>query len=151
MNRHPNLRGHGLRLSQSYSPKEIAAALSVAETTVREWIRDDKLPAMTNGNPHLVLGSDLVVFLEKKRNKKPPLADDQFRCMRCRTARKALGGLADFKATSSHLGHLTALCEVCGATMCKGAGLKDLQRLRAVFDLRCTDAAGNYPIPDKTS
>lgn len=27
--------------------------MGVAETTVRAWIRDGKLPAMTNGNPHL--------------------------------------------------------------------------------------------------
>jgi hypothetical protein len=151
MNRHPKLRGHSMRPAQSYSPKEISTALDVAETTVRSWIREGKLPAMTNGNPHLVLGSDLVVFLAKKRNKKPPLADDQFRCMRCRTARKALGGMADFKATSSHLGHLSALCEVCGTTMCKGAGLNNLKRLQTVFDLRFTDATGNYPIPGDAS
>lgn len=151
MNRHPKLRGHGLRPAQSYSPKEIAIALDVAETTVRVWIRERKLPAMTKGNPHLVLGSDVVAFLEKKRNKKPPLTDDQFRCMCCRTARKALGGMADFKATSTHLGHLSALCEVCETTMSKGAAVRDLPRLRTVFDLRCTDASRNYPIPDDAS
>lgn len=151
MNRHPKLRGHGLRPTQSYSPKEVANALAVAETTVRIWIREGRLPAMTNGNPHLILGCDLLVFLEKKRNKKPPLADDQFRCMHCRTTRSALGRMVDFQVTSPRLCHLFALCEVCGTKMSKGSAMRKLDRLRAVFDLRCTAASGNYPIPNDAS
>lgn len=151
MNRYPKLRGHGLRPSQSYSPKEIASALAVAETTVRVWIREGNLPAMTNGNPHLVLGSDLAVFLNRKRNKKPPLADHEFRCMHCRTTRNALGAMADYRVATAHLCHLSALCEVCSTTMSKGAALRDLPRLRTVLDLRCTDASGNYTIPDDAS
>src|SRR5690606_13421527 len=151
MTRNLKLRGHGLRVTQSYSPKEIGKALGTAETTVRAWIRERKLPAMTSGNPHLVLGSDIVAFLEKKRQKNPPLADDAFRCMHCRTARKALGGMVDFKATSAHLGHLTALCEVCGTTMSKGVAVRDLPRLQELFELRRTGDSGIYPIPDDAS
>lgn len=151
MNRHPKLRGHGLRPSQSYSPKEIARALDVEEATVRVWIREKRLPAMTNGNPHLVLGSDVVVFLEKKRAKKPRLAETQFRCMHCLAGRNALGGMADFKVVSIHLGVLTALCEACGTPMCRGAAVRDLPRLRSLFELRCTDGSGNYPVPDDAS
>ena len=151
MNRHPKLRGHGLRPSQSYSPKEIAKAVGVAEATVGDWIREKRLPAMTNGNPHLVLGSDVVVFLEKKRTKNPPLAENQFRCMHCRTERTALGGMADFKVTSTHLGLLRALCDACGTPMSKGAAVRDLPRLRSLFDLHCTDGSGNYPVPDDAS
>jgi excisionase family DNA binding protein len=47
--RKPKICGYGFRPSQTYSPKEIADRLGNAETTVREWIRDGKLPAMTNG------------------------------------------------------------------------------------------------------
>ena len=145
------LRGNGLRPAQSYSPKEIAKALEVAETTVRDWIRDGKLPAMTNGNPHLVLGCDVTEFLKKKRQKRPPMAEDQFRCMRCKAPRLAFGGMADFTATSVHVGHLSALCDQCGTPMSKGAAIKDLPRLRAVFDLRITPASGHYAIPDDAS
>ena len=68
MVRRPKLRGHGLRPAQSYSPQEIAKAAGIAETTVRAWIRDGKLPAMTNGNPHLVLGSDIQAFFNRPLN-----------------------------------------------------------------------------------
>jgi hypothetical protein len=151
MTRHPKLRGHGLRVAQSYSPAEIARALEIAETTVRQWIRNRDLPAMTDGNPHLVLGCDLVVFLKTKRKKKEKLAPDEFRCMHCRTARKALGRMADFKATGAHLGHLTALCDLCETPMSKGVAVRDLPRLQAIFELRCTPVSGDYPVPDNAS
>lgn len=129
------LRGYGFRPSQSYSPREIADRLGNAETTVREWIRDEKLPAMTSGNPHLVLGCDITAYLAERRNKKPSLAADEFRCMYCRTSRKALGEMADFTVGADHLGVLKALCEVCGGTMRKGVARRDLPHLRTLFDI----------------
>lgn len=53
--RKPKLCGYGLRPSQTYSPKEIADRLGNAESTVREWIRDGKLPAMTSGKPDIFI------------------------------------------------------------------------------------------------
>lgn len=143
MTRHPKMRGSGLRPHQSYSPKEIAAAVGVAETTVGVWIREGGLRAMTTGKPHLVLGSDLDAFLAAKLNKKPPLALDEFRCMHCRTARRAAGSLVDYRVSTTHLCILSALCDVCGTTMSKGAALRNLPALRAIFDLRRTDASGD--------
>lgn len=133
--RKPKLCGYGFRPSQTYSPKEIAERLGNAETTVREWIRDGKLPAMTNGNPHLVLGCDLTAFFVELRGKRPHLDIDEFRCMHCRSPRKALGGLADFGVVSGQLGTLTALCDVCGGSMSKGVAVRDLPHLRAIFDI----------------
>jgi excisionase family DNA binding protein len=134
MARRFKLVGNGFRPSQSYSPKEIADKLGNAETTVREWIREGKLPAMTSGNPHLVLGCDITAFLACLRNKKPRLAADEFRCMHCRTSRKAFGGMADFAATSGHLGVLKAICEICEGTMSKGVAMSDLPRLKTLLD-----------------
>lgn len=134
--RKPKLRGYGFRPSQTYSLKQIADKLGKAETTVREWINDGKLPAMTNGNPHLVLGCDITTYFAEQRLKAPRLSIDEFRCMRCRNARKALGGMADFSAKTDQVGTLTALCELCGGSMSKGVALRDLPRLRAIFDIK---------------
>jgi len=133
--RKQKLFGYEFRPSQTYSPKEIAEKLGNAETTVREWIRDGKLPAMTNGNPHLVLGCDITAFFAEQKLKAPRHAVDEFPCMHCRGPRKALGGLADFRAGPGHLGTLTALCEVCGGSMSKGVAVRDLPHLRAIFDI----------------
>lgn len=133
--RKPKLRGHGFRPSQTYSPKEIADRLGSAETTVREWIRDGRLPAMTNGNPHLVLGCDVTAFIAGLRSQRPRLAVDEFRCMRCRGPRKAKGGLADFRVSAGQLGVLTAQCEDCGGPMSKGVAVRDLPKLRTIFDM----------------
>jgi excisionase family DNA binding protein len=136
MGRKPKLRGHGFRPSQNYSVQEIAEKLGMAETTVREWIRHEKLPAMTSGNPHLVLGADISAFLVSLRDKKQRLAPDEFKCMHCREPRKAYGGMADFTVTNGRLGALKALCEVCGGTVSRGVSVRGLSRLKAIFDIR---------------
>ncbi len=89
--RKPKLRGYGFRPSQTYSPKEIADRLGNAETTVREWIRDGKLPAVTNGNPHLVLGCDITAFFSDQRLKAPKLAVDEFPLHALPRPQKGLG------------------------------------------------------------
>lgn len=145
------LRGNGFRPSQTYSPKEIADKLGNSETTVREWIRAGKLPAMTEGNPHLVIGCDITAFLLSLRNKRPRLAPDEFKCMHCREPRKAYGSMADFTAATGQLGVLKALCEVCGGAMSKGVAVRNLPKLNTIFDLLEGGASGNYPIPDSAS
>ena len=144
MVRYPKLRGHGLRPAQSYSPQEIARAVGVAETTVRGWIRDGKLPAMTGGNPHLVLGADAQVFFESLRKSTEGMQNDEFRCMHCRMGRKPMGGMADFhQKPGAQTGRLQALCEVCGGNMSRGVSVRDLPRLRAIYDLGRPVPQGN--------
>ncbi len=136
MPKKPKLRGHGLHTSQSDSPLEVGQAIDVAETTVRAWIRDGKLPALTSGNPHLVLRCDVVQFLSSLRTKKVKLSADEFRCMHCKCARKAWGGMADLVVQTAKLGRLHALCEGCCAPMSKGIALKDLPTLRKLIDIK---------------
>ena len=139
MIRHPKLRGHGLRPAQSYLPQEIARAVDVSETTVRAWIRDGKLPAMTNGNPHLVLGSDAQAFFKTFRKPTATMQEGQFRCMHCRVGRKPLGGMVDLhQKPGAQTGLLQALCEVCGSTMSR-----DLPRPQKIYDFGSTVRAGN--------
>lgn len=149
MVRHPKLRGHGLRPAQSYSPQEIARAVGVSDTTVRAWIRDGKLPAMTNGNPHLVLGSarlgsDAQAFFKSFRKPTESMQEGQFRCMHCRVGRKPLGGMVDFhQKPGAQTGLLQALCEACGSTMSRGVSIRDLPRLRTIYDFGSPVAEGN--------
>lgn len=144
MVRHPKLRGHGLRPAQSYSPQEIARAVGVAETTVCAWIRDGKLPAMTNGNPHLVLGSDAQAFFKTFRKPTESMQEGQFRCMHCRVGRKPMGGMVDFhQRPGAQTGLLQALCEVCGGNMSRGVSIRDLPRLQTIYDLGWPVPAGN--------
>ena len=139
MARHPKLRGHGLRPAQSYSPQEIARAVGVAEPTVRIWIREGKLPAMTNGNPHLVLGSDAHAFFKTLRKPAETMQEGQFRCMHCRVGRNPMGGMVDFhQKPGAKLGRMQALCEVCGGNMFRGVSVRELPTLKSIYDLRVT-------------
>jgi excisionase family DNA binding protein len=144
MIRHPKLRGHGLRPAQNYSPQEIARALGVAETTVRTWIRAGKLPALTNGNPQLVLGSDAQAFFKAFRKPTESMQEGQFRCMHCRVGRNPLGAMVDFcQKPGAQTGLLKALCEVCGSTMSRGVSIRDLPRLQTIYDFGSPVRAGN--------
>jgi hypothetical protein len=144
MIRHPKLRGHGLRTAQSYSPQEIALAVGVVETTVRSWIRDGKLPAMTNGNPHLVLGSDAQAFFKALRKPTESMLKGQFRCMVCREARMPMGGMVDFHhKPGAHTGLLKALCEACGGNMSRGVSIRDLPRMQTIYDFGWPVPTGN--------
>ena len=118
--------------------------MGVAETTVRAWIRDGKLPAMTNGNPHLVLGSDAQAFFKTFRKPTDSMQEGQFRCMHCRVGRKPMGGMVDFhQRPGAQTGLLQALCEVCGGNMSCGVSVGDLPRLQTIYDLGWPVRAGN--------
>lgn len=148
MPRLPKLHGLGLHPNQAYCPEEIAEAAGVEAATVRLWIRTGKLPAMTKGKPHLALGCDVVALFKSMRSAPTRMAKDEFRCMHCRTARRAWDRVADLFEQSRHLSRLEALCEVCGGTMSKGVSVRDLPVLRTLIDIRPCGASGNDPIPD---
>ena len=90
---------------------------------------------MKNGKPYLVLGCDIVAFIQSLRDERHHLANDEFFCMHCRRPRKVAGGMADFLQTKKTTGVLKALCEVCEGSVSRGVGVNDLPRLKTIFDI----------------
>lgn len=56
-----------MNTSPYYTVKDIAEMFQVAETTVRQWIREGDLPAIAIGKGWRVTEKGLTVFLESRR------------------------------------------------------------------------------------
>lgn len=53
-----------LRDNQFYSTAYVASMLNITVATVRNWIRDGKLPATRVGRNHRIRRQDLIAFLQ---------------------------------------------------------------------------------------
>jgi transposase-like protein len=62
--RHPNYRR--VKIHRSHTVEEIARSLGVHKNTVRVWVKAG-LPTSNKRRPLLVLGEDLVSFLQARR------------------------------------------------------------------------------------
>ncbi|MEI6534775.1 MAG: helix-turn-helix domain-containing protein [Verrucomicrobiaceae bacterium] len=113
--RHPSSRR--VKLHRSYRVDEAASAVDSCRATIRRWIKDG-LPTVRDTRPALILGSDLIDYLDRKRSG-PKCGLAECYCFKCRSPRRPALGMADFILMSERGGNLRALCSVCGCLMHK--------------------------------
>jgi hypothetical protein len=107
---------------------------SVAAAQPSDAGSKDGLPTVRDTRPTLILGSDLIDYLDRKRSG-PKCSLAECYCFKCRAPRKPALGMADFIPMSEWGGNLRALCGVCGCLMHKRIsfiGLTALEGLLAV-------------------
>lgn len=138
MARRPSSRS--IKVHRQYTYEKAAAALGVTPQTLRVW-RGEGLPVLTGKIPHLIIGSDLKAFLDR-RNGKPSitLRPDQFKCMRCRVAVAPYGGLVDYTPLTPDRGILSALCAVCEGNCTKFASRAQAEHLSAILSVEILTA-----------
>lgn len=94
--------------------------------TCSRWIKNEGLRVVEKGvSPLLVMGSELMRFIQEKRSaKKTTLKDDEFFCFKCHKAVKAEAGTYEVIKTGKTVGKkgmeqivATGACEVCGITL----------------------------------
>ena len=91
--RHPNPRL--AKIHRNYTVEEIANLFGVHKNSVRNWVKGG-LPISDDRRPMLILGRDLVAFLHARRVKnKRPCQPGEIYCMRCRTAQRPAGDMAE--------------------------------------------------------
>ena len=79
--RYPNPRL--VKIHRSYKVEEIAGSLGKHNNTVRNWVKDG-LATIDDKHPILILGLDLVAFLQARRVKnKQSCKPGQLYCVRC--------------------------------------------------------------------
>ena len=117
---------------RSYSIGEIASLLGVDRKTCGRWVRCGDLEIVEqNTSPILVIGTDLINFIRKKRAKrKVPVKENEFYCMKCHKAVRAKTGSEQIIKTGKMIGRdnreqlkKVGVCEDCNTLLNKFLGV----------------------------
>lgn len=102
-----------VKIHRNYTVEEVGRLLGVHKNTVREWLRNG-LPALTDQRPLLILGHELVAYLNHRRcANKRPCQPGEIYCVCCREPQKPAGGMADYEPLTTTGGNLIGICPGC--------------------------------------
>jgi len=131
--RHPNPRL--VKIHRSYTVEEIARLFDMHKNTVRNWVKDG-LTAIDDKRPMLILGSDLVIFVKKRRAKnKQKLKPGELYCVRCRSPRFPAEDMAEYSSVSEKIGNLAAFCPDCDSIMNRRVSLARIREVGGNIDI----------------
>lgn len=129
-NRRPDWRR--IKSLRNYTFDEAARTLGVHRQTVRHWVSYQGLPAITDQRPFLIVGSDLIAFLKKRRVDGKRMCDEgEMFCLKCRLPRKPAEGIVEYVPATASRGTLSAICPTCTTLMWRfvsASRLPDLER-----------------------
>lgn len=126
--RQPNPRR--VKIHRSYTVEEIAGVFAIHKNTVRRWIKDG-LPTIDHRRPTLVLGRELIEFLQARRaSKKRPCRPGEIYCIRCRAPKFPAAGMVDCRPINEKIGNLAAICQDCNCMMYRCVSLARLEDVR---------------------
>jgi hypothetical protein len=124
----------GIKVNRHYTYEDAADVLGLTYRTIRAW-REKGLCVMTSSRPHLILGEDLIGFIESQHQPSGRLEPDQFRCFTCQAPRRALDRIVFYTSTAPKRGQLEAICEVCEGRCFRFAGEAGLPKLAQYFEI----------------
>lgn len=131
--RHPNPRL--AKIHRNYTVEEVASLYGIHRNTVREWVKRG-LATSDDRRPLLILGRDLVAFLQARRTKnKQPCQPGEIYCVRCRAPKAPAGDMADYEVVTETLGNLIAICSDCETLMYRRVSLSKLEQIRGNLDI----------------
>jgi hypothetical protein len=139
--RHPNPRyakTHGDRTFE-----EVTSVFGVHRNIAREWFKRG-LPTNSGRRAMLILGADLLTFLNVRRAKnKRTCKPRAMYCVRCWEPRAPAGDVADYQAVTTTLGNLIAMCPAFDSMVYLRNSMARLGEVRARLDMyhRCTFAS----------
>ena len=129
----------GISKNLTYSIQEIQDIRGTSPQTVRRWINEEDLPAMTAQRPFLIHGADLIEFLNVKSNRgKNPHKVGELSCYKCGHRGRPLGDMADLEINGSRR-RLEALCGNCENPVSLIIGAAKLAQYREILDIAESD------------
>jgi hypothetical protein len=136
--RHPNPRL--AKIHRNYTVDEIAKLYAVHKNTVRAWVKCG-LPTSDDRKPLLILGRDLMAYLQAKRVKnKQTCQPGQIYCVRCRVPKSPGGDMAEYQPLTPTSGNLVGICPSCNSMMYRRVNLAKLTEVSANLDLTLPQA-----------
>jgi hypothetical protein len=136
--RHPNYRL--VKIHLNYTVEEVARLFGIHRNTVREWVKRG-LPTSDHKRPMLILGHDLIAFLQARRLKnKRPCRLDEIYCVRCRAPKNPAGDMAEYQPVTAALGNLVGICPSCESLMFRLVSLAKLEQVRGKLDITMAPA-----------
>lgn len=126
--------GRSVKRHRSYTVDEAVRATGACKGTVRRWIKNG-LPAITDQRPALILGEDLIAFLDRRKRDRQKCQPHECFCLSCRQPRAPAFDAVEFIPLSASSGNLRALCEKCSTIMHKRIAVAKLDPLRAILDV----------------
>ena len=136
--RRPNPRL--VKIHRSYSVEEIACLFGTHKNTVREWVKAG-LPTCDSKRPMLILGRELVTFLQARRMKnKRPCRPGEIYCVRCRCPKFPAGDMSDYLPVTEKLGNLIGICPECDLMIYRRVSLAKLEQVRGKMNVTFSEA-----------
>ncbi|NTW87646.1 MAG: helix-turn-helix domain-containing protein [Desulfobulbaceae bacterium] len=131
--RHPNHRL--VKIHRNFTIEDIAELFGIHKNTVRGWVKAG-LAISDDKRPMLVLGHDLVAFLQNRRAKnKQACKPGEMYCVRCRAPKIAGGDMAEYSPATEKFGNLIAICPDCHSIMNRRVSLAKLGQVRGNIDI----------------
>jgi len=136
--RHPNHRL--VKIHRSYTVEEIANLFGIHRNTVRHWVKEG-LASIDDKRPMLILGHDLVEFLQARRVKhKQTCKTGELYCVRCRSPKSPAGNMADYFPITEKFGNLVAICPDCNAMMNRHVSMARIGEFCTKMDISFPEA-----------
>lgn len=136
--RHPNHRL--VKIHRSYTVEEIANLFGIHRNTVRHWVKEG-LASIDDKRPMLILGHDLVEFLQARRVKhKQTCKPGELYCVRCRSPKSPAGNMADYFPITEKFGNLVAICPDCNAMMNRHVSMARIGEFCTKMDISFPEA-----------
>ena len=131
--RHPNHRH--VKIHRSYTVEEIANLFGIHKNTVRRWVKSG-LATIDDKRPMLILGHDLVAFLQARRVKnKQACKPGEIYCVGCRSPKFPAGDMAEYSPVTEKFGNLIAICPDCNSIMNRRVSLAKIGQVRGNMDI----------------
>ncbi len=129
------LNPNRVKIHRNYTVEEAASLLLVHKNTVRAWIKDG-LPVCDERRPTLILGAQLRIYLQEKRqSRKCKCRIDEMYCMSCRSPKRPAGDIVELAQASVSANRLSGLCPTCGSLMNRFASDANLKRIKEKLDV----------------
>jgi hypothetical protein len=131
--RHPNHRF--VKIHRTYTVEEVTRSLAVHKNTVRHWIKSG-LPTIDDKRPILILGRELIAFLQKRRaRKKQPCLPGQMYCVRCRSPQFPGAGMVEQRPLNGRVVNVRGICPDCNSMMHRCVSMTKIEQFVEKADI----------------